>query len=594
MAIGITAFITALLYSFIFAILGPMTVTQSFVFKGEMIPRFIICLLLCVFINYVCFRFVPELNFKKADAGLSKTVERIGKRRVFLILWAFVFLSWVPAFLILFPGVLSYDSISQTEDALGVISNNHHPVLHTWLLRVFMRFGESVFHSYEAGLGFLSLLQMILLSFSVTRLVAFLYKRKVPVFLNLIVIILSAFWFQNAIMSVTFVKDTLHGAFLILFTIHFVQIATKTSEYVSHKANFFLFPVIAFLMFATRNNGLHIYIFCFAILLLIKLFGIVGKSKRRRTEEVSEKTNPEGEAPAVTKTEEISTENINKKSTKGIKLYIILALVIILPVILFKIYTGPVFRALNIEQGQVREALSLPTQQLQRVAIVKGYMLTDEQLNQIDYYITDLSWREWDPGRKYDPFNADPAKACFISEHYTENPIAFWRLYFSMGRRFPAEYVKAFLSNTAGFWYPGAYIHSYVMYDNYAPEEFTYPLYRKSLVHVPFLEKIYSSLCSSEFLRKTSGVRLFFVTGFVTWQLIFAIVLSWRKKGFFQNVLPVMLPLIAQLGIMYLSPITSFRYSWAFYLILPVVFIPIFGDLSRRAEIDIGQDNAYK
>ena len=425
--------------------------------------------------------------------------------------------------------------ISQTTSALGEITNNHHPVLHTWLIRVFMRMGEKLFSSYESGIGLLSLLQMIILSYALSRMVMLLKKKAVPILLVIGTAVLSAVWFMNACLSVTMIKDTLHAAFLVLFCCHFVEIATNPSEYIARKRNLVLFPIVSFFMCAFRNNGLHIYLFCFAILLVLRI------SRFRR-----------------------------------VKRYLPLIAVVILPVIMFKIYTGPVFDALGIEPGQVREALSIPIQQLQRVAVKRAGELTPEQTEMMGYYIDDLEWRSWSPGREYDPFISDPAKSCFISSRYEDDPIAFWKFYLQTGKQFSKEYLVAFLSNTLGYWYPGYYDFSYVMYDNYAPETFPEPLERKSILKSKALEGYYESLCSSDFWRSTWGVRIFFVSGFAPWILIFAVVLSWRKKGFFTMTLPLFLPLIAQYGIMLLSPMSSFRYSWPYYLMLPLTFIAIF------------------
>ena len=72
-------------------------------------------------------------------------------------------------------------------------------------------------------------------------------------------------------------------------------------------------------------------------------------------------------------------------------------------------------------------------------------------------------------------------------------------------------------------------------------------------------------------------MRLFFVTGFAPWILCYALILAWKKKGFFTKVFPLFLPMIAQYGIMILSPIASFRYSWPYFLMLPLCFIAIWG-----------------
>lgn len=535
----------AFLYSIFYIVVGPMTETQEFTFDNSRILPFLLCFVLCSAINIFLFWLIPKCRFDVKCERISRYLDKWGDRKPFVFFWIFIFVSWIPAYLTLYPGVLSYDMISQVDSAMGEITNNHHPVLHTWLIRIFMNLGHSIFSSYEHGIGLLALLQMVLLSYALARLVLLLKKKNVPVWIVLLTALFSAIWFMNACLSVTMIKDTLHTAFLVLFACHFTEIVTSPSEYIKRKQNYVFLPIIAFLMCAFRNNGFHIYIFCFACLAILRISQI-----------------------------------------KKVKKYIALIVVILLPAVLFKIYTGPVFEAIDIEQGEVREALSVPIQQLQRVAIHKAGELTYEQTELMNYYIEDLSWREWDPGRKYDPFIADPAKSCFYSSSYNDDPIAFWKFYLQTGKQFSKEYMKAFLSNTIGFWYPGYYGFSYVMYENYPAETFAVPLERISIGGIELFKTYYKSVCESEFWRSTPGLRLFFVSGFAPWILCYALILLWRKKGYFTKVLPLFLPLIAQYGIMILSPMSSFRYSWPFYLMLPLCFIGVYGKVSESKSKD--------
>ena len=532
----ILAVFLTLLYSVVYIVLGPMIKTQSFSLSSSLLLPFVLCFVLCLAANILVFSLIPRLRFDIGNKRIYQYLDKLGDSKLFLLVWVFIFVAWIPAYLILYPGVLAYDMISQVSSALGEITNNHHPVLHTWIIRVFMRLGESLFSSYEYGIGLLSLLQMVILSYALARLVVLLKKKKVPILIVMLTALFSAIWFMNACLSVTMIKDTLHAAFLVLFVCHFVEIVTNPLEYIRRKQNLIFLPIISFFMCAFRNNGIHIYVFCFAVLLVLRVSQI-----------------------------------------KKVKTYITLIVAIVLPVFMYKIYTGPVFDAFGIQQGEVREALSVPIQQLQRVAINKADELTEEQTELMLYYITDLSWREWSPGREYNPFFADPAKSCFISEHYTDDPIAFWKFYLQTGEQFSKEYVVAFLSNTLGCWYPGYYEFSYVVYENYAPEIFVEPLERKSIGDLQFIKKFYESVCSSDFWRETPVLRLFFVPGFTLWFLIYALILAWKKRGFLTRVLPLFLPLIAQYGIMLLSPMSSFRYSWPFYLMLPLAFIGIWG-----------------
>lgn len=527
----------ALLYSIVYIIVGPMIKSQSFSFSASKLFPFLLCFVMCSAINILFFSVIPKWRFELSNDRISLYLERFGERKLFLFVWAFIFVSWIPAYLILYPGILSYDMISQVGSALGQITNNHHPVLHTWLIRVFMKLGDTLFSGYEYGIGLMSFLQMMILSYALTRFVMFLKKKNVPILIVILTALFSSIWFMNACLSVTMVKDTFYAAFLILFVCHFVEIATNPSEYIKQKQNLFLLPLVGFFMCAFRNNGLHIYLFCFAGLLILRILQI-----------------------------------------KKVKAFIPLIVVILLPVFMFKIYSGPVFEAMGIKQGEVREALCIPIQQLQRVAVNKADELTNEQTERMTYYIDSLEWMQPSPGRAYDPFIADPAKSCFYSDHYNDDPIAFWKFYLQIGKQFSKEYVVAFLSNTLGYWYPGDYGFSYVVYENYPSEMFVEPLERKSIVDLQIVKKFYESLCTSNFWRETPILRLFFVSGFAPWILLYALILAWKKRGYFTKVLPVFLPLIAQYGIMILSPMASFRYSWPFYLMLPLSFIGVFGN----------------
>lgn len=218
---------------------------------------------------------------------------------------------------------------------------------------------------------------------------------------------------------------------------------------------------------------------------------------------------------------------------KRIKLYIALVVAIVLPIFAYKIYTGPVFDAWDIKSGEVREALCVPIQQLKRVDAHRADMLIEEQAAQMEYYFC----IPVPTGHGYVPFTTDYSKVLFSSESYNNDPIAFWKFYLEIGLQFPKDYIVAFLSNTLGFWYPGA-------------DEFTY----------------------------------------VAWILIMVMILAWKNFKQYLKVLPVFLPLIAQFGIMLLSPMASYRYSWPFFLLLPISFVAVWYS-GEKAEPEDKKEN---
>lgn len=520
----------AIVAALFFTVIGPKIQTQNLSINGSEILPFILCFLLCAVINVLAVFAVQKFDFEIKNEKINHLINKLGDVKLLLIVWGVIFVSWLPAYIVCFPGILSYDIIDQTRDALGVIVNNHHPVLHTFLLRVFMKMGNSVFGSYEAGLGILALVQMILLSYALARLVLLLKKYKVPMIVVIVTVLFSALWFMNACLAISMIKDTLYSAFLVLFGCHFSEIVIDPAQYVKKKRNLILLSVVGFLLCATRNNGFHIYLFCFAGLLLFRI-----------------------------------------KDVKKIKQYIVLIAVILLPVLVYKIYTGPVFDAWEIKPGEVREALCIPMQQMKRVECHRAEMLSEEQMATMKYYFAVPP----KIGNGYVPFTADISKSLFSSEAYNNDPIAFWKFYLEIGLQFPKDYVVAFLSNTLGFWYPGVADFTCVEYYNYPVDWFTVPLERQSLADIKIIDAYYANLCTSPFWRTTPVINLFFSPGYIPWLLILVMILAWKNVKQYFKMLPLFLPLIAQFGIMLLSPMASYRYSWPLFLLFPISFIAI-------------------
>lgn len=106
------------------------------------------------------------------------------KPKYFWLLWLFIFVTWLPAFLAMYPGNLSYDGVPQLLQTIGHQGlSAHHPVLHTLYLTYSVELGKNIFGSYNIGLAIYSLTQMALLSSSLAYMVHQLIKRRVNKFL---------------------------------------------------------------------------------------------------------------------------------------------------------------------------------------------------------------------------------------------------------------------------------------------------------------------------------------------------------------------------------------------------------------------------
>ena len=57
-----------------------------------------------------------------------------------------IFISWIPYFIIYYPGIISPDSYSQIQQVFGDLAlNDHHPILHTAIIGFFVRIGVMIF-----------------------------------------------------------------------------------------------------------------------------------------------------------------------------------------------------------------------------------------------------------------------------------------------------------------------------------------------------------------------------------------------------------------------------------------------------------------
>ena len=240
-------------------------------------------------------------------------------------------LGWLPGYLAYYPAICSYDCPTQ----IGQIAENsyidHHPIAHTLLMKGAMSFGDNVFGSTNAGIGFYALVQLLLLAavfaFGIWRI----YKRgaKLP---WLVVLLMSAMFFPfNVYMGITVTKDTVFSAFFLLLILSVYELTYKSGEEkkVTWKELLFLGSAVCMILF--RTNGKYAFL---VFLAFSALTALLGKRDRKRF------------------------GRIFLLAAGGF-----LAGNIVLAVI---------FRATDAQQGDKREMLSMPIQQLARCMLYHG------------------------------------------------------------------------------------------------------------------------------------------------------------------------------------------------------------------------------
>lgn len=450
-----------------------------------------------------------------------------GDRKFFLVTWGGTFLCWVPGLLSAFPGIYAYDAIYQMHWFKMGTMNAHHPVAHTYFLAGCMTLGEKVFGSDEAGMLIYSLIQMAVMS----GIFAYISKRtseKLPHVVQVFFILMYALLPYNALFSFSATKDVLFAGLFALLVLKSYEIVQDEESFFGSIRKQIGYAALVFGMCAFRNNGIYAFA-CLAVVFLI----------------------------------------VCRKYWKNV-LLICLGFFL-----LWGVYTGPVYQLLDISEGSVAEALSVPVQQLARAMRDNADELSNEDKELIQEYLPTYD--------SYEPRISDQVKNNMNTAKFKENKMEFISLWVRVGLKCPITYLDAFASTNFGFWYPdmiyrdpGAW-HPYIEYFNSEPEtadigndpvsEYTF-VERTS--YLSLLSKVYDKFSYETVHQYFPVLSMLFSPGFAFWIVCIGITYCiYRKK--YQMAVP--LSLMTGLWItLILSPVVLLRYAYPLIVSIPVVF----------------------
>lgn len=110
--------------------------------------------------------------------------------------------------------------------------------------------------------------------------------------------------------------------------------------------------------------------------------------------------------------------------------------------------TTLVFPALGITPTSKREVLSIPIQQVARCIVEHDEEIDDETKAIINRVISYETVKE-----KYNPRSSDPSKATYNEQATNDDVRAFFRVWISFVKKYPATCMDAFIANTYGYYY---------------------------------------------------------------------------------------------------------------------------------------------
>lgn len=431
-------------------------------------------------------------------------------------------LCFLPYFLRFFPGIMTPDSFNQMWQIEGLLPySNHHPWVHTMLIKMLYSFGYFITKSKNVGIAFYTVFQMIFVAFSFSYTIYILYKNNINKKLVLLVWLFFFLMPFNAIYSVTIWKDIIFSCSILLFSMFIWDQYYNNYKWSLTRKIWFCILSIAVCLF--RSNGLIAY-----LIFLIVLFVFY------------------------------------RDSFKKIKYSIIISLVIVLIV---KSLIMPLYK---VKSPDFVESLSIPIQQVAYVIKTDGD-ISNNELKEIKK-IASVKRIENDKYSERTFHVSDSTKNNIRANdknHYLEkNKLKFLKVWATIGLKNPEKYIQAYVDQTSGYWYYnyGKYwVYRNKMKPGNNANHFKIEFYQDSLTSKTISNVIDNLLSATSFVyyKVWSPAMSFYV-------ILFSLYLSiYRKK----NVLPYILSISILITLLIATPVScEFRYAYALF----ICFMPLF------------------
>ena len=465
-----------------------------------------------------------------STSDTSSALPPVKCHKTFFLSWGIIFLCWIPVFLAYYPAIMSYDFNVQSMQVVMEAYHTHHPLIHTGLLWIFFQLGKSV-GSYQLGMAFFSLFQMLILScifgYSCTFVQRFT-RKKFPVILA---ILFYGILPVNSVLSISITKDVLFSGFFLLFLLLLLE------HSISRQRKLFLdicLVLVGILMLLFRNNAIYAFI-PFAILYII----------------------------------------INHK--EWLRSCIIC---ISIPVLATAASYG-LQQGMHAETGSISEMCSVPMQQFARVGYLHGSELSEEDYACIDWYVYDEYWQ------RYNPPIADTVKITVAAdgiEHWEENLPHTIRDWVKIGLHYPNEYLDAFFCLTSGYWFLDDVSYAEVLgsdLDGRMGILYTFNASKSSVFEgieshslFPWLEKQMEKIVSANSFFEWPVLSQLFKPAVYCLLLLFGLFIFWYKKEG-KYTIYVLFPLL-YLATLLLGPVALMRYAYPFMVWSPVLICMIF------------------
>ena len=466
-------------------------------------------------------RNLPGRRFQTLRAGAEYVMTR---RWLIAVL---LFLCWLPCFVALFPGGFSYDVTAEYNQQFDIYLRPF-PRLHTVLLIGCLNAFHSLFGSYNAGIAFYSVVQMILFSLMYSEILSVLWNRKTNTVIFCFVCAYCAL-FPVIHLTVTHIgRDTLFAGLLTYLAFLLFIMTTDSKRFFSSLRQPARLGLVLSLTLLSRNNTSDVL----TVVLLVALnMAAWFRFRQKYSRQV--------------------------KVFAAVNVSVYLSLSIILSLV-----------CQPISKPNPLSSMGIVSQTLVRANMDEPEKWTEEDKEAYNrFFFTDKL--------EYCPELADLTRNCISKEAFRADYTGFVRLWIKMGIKCPTSYANALIAQNRYMWYPDSLIDGYVrcgIYDSEKCYFVTGVASPGTRIHtLPFLEEYYRKISSDISFEKIPVLSMLFSVGFQFWILLncFFYAVYRRRRGLY---LPIGL-LLTYMVICLFLPIVIMRYFMVLYLFFPITIV---------------------
>lgn len=507
--------------------------------QGYVLKLLFFCIAVGICLGVLCSFAIGKVSeqYRVAVPSHQRKQSRVSPWLLWLIGTVLLLLCWLPGYLAYYPGICAYDTVVQTGQIVSGAYNDHHPLAHTLLLEWGMRLGEAVFGNANTGLGIFIFLQMSALAAVFVWGIVLIWTRGASKKVAAVFLLFGMCYPFHYYMSVSVTKDVFFTVFFLLQILALCEMIRRRKAGCDKFAVLFGAAGVGMQLF--RNNGKYALYVLFVVLLMAMIFG---KGARR--------------------------------FWGGLVINCGISL------LLGGLLLSGLFHVTGAGQGDRREMLSMPIQQLARCMVYHGgagVMEEDDNSMEerdkalINDFLLDESYRE------YRPDIADPVKRhtnTYVVRYRTGD---FVRTYLKLLCDYPGDFLNAVLAVNAGYLYIEDESHAFIN-ENGSEHGLGYVQTRwvdkelnpKGLYQDSKWESLHDRMekwADENAYLKLPVLKYLFVPGTVLWlYLWFAAYLLSRKK--YDRCVPFSLVGGYYLTL-FLGPTVQLRYIYPLMVVLP-------------------------